>query len=137
MNDLKVINAKPPGAFDYTRRASQHEISWGYNHDNFKNVVCMAMDEWCNLCLRSEDFASPYMVTSTITVLIMWGEHKRHNERDGRLKSRVYRLFAQPFIQTQNKENIKAPRHWPLWGTSTDDRWIPLTKDQWRRKGFH
>ena len=25
-------------------------------------------------------------------------------------------LFAQPFIQTQIKENIKAPRHWPLWG---------------------
>ena len=20
--------------------------------------------------------------------------------------------------------------HWPLWGESTDDRWIPLTKDQ-------
>ena len=24
------------------------------------------------------------------------------------------RLFTQPFIQTQIKENIKAPRHWPL-----------------------
>ena len=24
------------------------------------------------------------------------------------------RLFIQPFIQTQIKENIKAPRHWPL-----------------------
>ena len=23
-------------------------------------------------------------------------------------------LFTQPFIQTQIKENIKAPRHWPL-----------------------
>ena len=26
-------------------------------------------------------------------------------------------LFTQPFIETQIKENIKAPRHWPLWGT--------------------
>ena len=26
------------------------------------------------------------------------------------------------------KENIKAPRYWPLWGESTGDRWIPLTK---------
>ena len=25
-------------------------------------------------------------------------------------------LFTQPFIQTQIKENIKAPRHWPLCG---------------------
>ena len=33
-----------------------------------------------------------------------------------RLKSPVSRLFAQPFVQAQIKENIKAPRHWPLWG---------------------
>ena len=26
------------------------------------------------------------------------------------------RLFAQPFVQVQIKENAKAPRHWPLWG---------------------
>ena len=31
-----------------------------------------------------------------------------------RLKSPALRLFTQPFIQTQVKENIKAPRHWPL-----------------------
>ena len=23
-----------------------------------------------------------------------------------------------------NKKNIKVPRHWPLWGKFTDDRWI-------------
>ena len=26
------------------------------------------------------------------------------------------------------KENIKALRHWSLWGEFTSDRWIPLTK---------
>ena len=26
------------------------------------------------------------------------------------------------------QRNIKAPRHWPLWGESAYDRWIPLTK---------
>ena len=26
------------------------------------------------------------------------------------------------------KENNKALRHWPLWGESVGDRWIPLTK---------
>ena len=30
----------------------------------------------------------------------------------------------------QIKENIKAPRHWPLWGEITGDRWIPRTKGQ-------
>ena len=30
------------------------------------------------------------------------------------LKSLASRLFTQPFIQAQIKENIKAPRHWPV-----------------------
>ena len=34
-------------------------------------------------------------------------------------KSLALRLFTKPFLQTQLKENIKAPRHWPLWGTSS------------------
>ena len=41
-----------------------------------------------------------------------------------RLKSPASPLFTQPFIQAQMKENIKAPRHWPLWGKFTGDRWI-------------
>ena len=49
------------------------------------------------------------------------------------LKSPAPRLFTQSFIQTQIKENIKAPRHWPLCG----DRWIPRTNGQWRGKCFH
>ena len=36
-------------------------------------------------------------------------------------------IFTQLFIQVQIKENIKAPRHWPLCGT----------KGQWRRKCFY
>ena len=35
------------------------------------------------------------------------------------------------------KENIKAPRHWPLWGEFTGDRWIPRTKGQLRGKCSH
>ena len=34
----------------------------------------------------------------------------------------ITRLFTQPFIQTQIKENMKAPRHWP------GDRSIPRTQ---------
>ena len=40
-------------------------------------------------------------------------------------------LFTRPFIQAQIKENTKAPRHWPLCGEFTGDRWIP------RGKCFH
>ena len=35
-----------------------------------------------------------------------------------RLKSPASQLFTQPFIETQIKENIKVPRHWPLCGNS-------------------
>ena len=61
-----------------------------------------------------------------------------------RLKSPASRLFTQLFIQTQMNENIKAPRHWPLCGEFTVDRWIPLTKAidaenvsiWWRHDGY-
>ena len=39
-------------------------------------------------------------------------------------------IVTQPFSQAQIKENIKAPRHWPLCGKFTGDRWIPRTKGQ-------
>ena len=36
-------------------------------------------------------------------------------------------VATQLFIKAQIIENIKAPRHWPLCGKLTRDRWIPLT----------
>ena len=49
-----------------------------------------------------------------------------------RLKSPASPLVTQPFIQAQKniKENIKAPRHWPLCGEFTGDRRIPRTNGQ-------
>ena len=47
------------------------------------------------------------------------------------------RGITQSFIQTQIKENIKGPRHWPLCGEFTGDRWIPRTNGQLRGKCFH
>ena len=37
------------------------------------------------------------------------------------LKSSASRLFIQSFIQTQIKENIKAPRYWPMLGEFTGE----------------
>ena len=54
-----------------------------------------------------------------------------------RLKPPAFRWFTQPFVQVQIKESIKTPRHWPLLGESTGDRWIPLTQGQLRGKCFH
>ena len=57
----------------------------------------------------------------TITVTSYWVRY--------RLKSPASRLFNQPFIQTQIKENIKAPRHWPLFRESVNSphKW-PVTR---------
>ena len=35
-----------------------------------------------------------------------------------------------------DQRNITAPRHWPLWGEFTGDRWIPRTNGQLRGKFF-
>ena len=54
----------------------------------------------------------------------------RLNRRDSVSNHQPHDLFTQPFIQTQTKENIKAPRHWPLCGEFSGDRWIPRTNGQ-------
>ena len=45
-----------------------------------------------------------------------------------RLKSPASRLFTQPFIQMQIKENIKALRHWPLCGEFTGTGEFPAQR---------
>ena len=54
----------------------------------------------------------------------------RHNERDSVPNHQPHDCLRNSLFKTQIKENIKAPRHWPLWGELTGDRWIPRTKDQ-------
>ena len=44
------------------------------------------------------------------------------------ITSLTVRLFTQPFIQTQIKENIKAPRHWPLCGEFTGTGEFPAQR---------
>ena len=39
-------------------------------------------------------------------------------------------IVCSTVFQAQIKGNINVPRQLPLWGESTGDRWIPLTKGQ-------
>ena len=39
-------------------------------------------------------------------------------------------VYLTVYSAQQIKENIKAPRHWPLCGEFTGDRWIPRTNGQ-------
>ena len=53
----------------------------------------------------------------------------RHNGCDG-VSNQKPTILTQPFIQAQIKENIKAPRHWPLWGGGIH-RWLVNSPHIW------
>ena len=71
----------------------------------------------------------------------MWGDATilqwRHNGRDDVSNLQPHHCWLNRLFRCRSKKNIEAPRHWPLRGEFTDDRWIPRTKDQWRGKCFH
>ena len=62
-------------------------------------------------------------VSALVPVMVWWWARWR-------LKLPESRLFTQSYVQAQIKENINAPRHWPLLGEFIGDRWIPRTKGQ-------
>ena len=81
----------------------------------------LGCNEFCSFRVRPWIFCQTWNIVRSLTMLILC----------------LPRLLTQPFIQTQIKENIKAPRHWPLCGEFTGDRWILGTNGQWRGKCFH
>ena len=54
----------------------------------------------------------------------------RHNGRDIVSNHQPHDCLLNHLFKAQIKENIKTPRHWPLCGEFTCDRWIPRTKGQ-------
>ena len=54
-----------------------------------------------------------FFIVEFITVTPWWARLS--------VKSPESRVFTQPFVQAQIKENIKALRHWRLWGAFTGD----------------
>ena len=67
-----------------------------------------------------------YMEIYTHLKILQW----RHNECDGVSNHQLRDCLLNRLFKAQIKENIKAPRHWPLWGEFIGDRWIPRTKGQ-------
>ena len=78
---------------------------------------------FCTLCLDQ----SVHLRNRTVTSLDMWILHWRRSHWC--LKSPVTQLdclFNRLFRQTS------TPAFLALWGESIGDRWVPLTKSQWR-----
>ena len=117
--------------------------------ENFKNIHSSCIILITNSdpqiknksCIQGAECTLPKMfqIVSRMIIGVSWKFHKNHSSISHyddvimarwRLKSPAPRLFTEPFIQTQTKEKIKAPRHWPLCGEFTGDRWIPRTNGQ-------
>ena len=59
---------------------------------------------------------------------IQWEYNGLRGENRGPFKGQqasASNPVMQAFVKTQIKENINAPRHWPLWGEFPGDRWFP------------
>ena len=89
---------------------------------NIKSILVYEM-AWCS---RSTKLSNPTLpefynaIWHHITLTSWWPRW--------RLKSPASRLFTQAFIQTQIKENIKAPCHWPLCGEFTGTSEFPAQR---------
>ena len=89
-------------------RSEWQNTSWNERH------LSWLSNFW--LCLPSGNRTAMTLQRQTAGYSLQW----RHNERDG---------VSNCSTIGSGKENIEAPRHWPLWGEFTGDR------D--RRKYFH
>ena len=86
------------------------------------------LGKWVDILRETKNDAQDDMQTiSALVALCHYGDVIMDTITSQSLASR---LSTQPFIQTLIKENIKGPRHWPLCGEFTGDRWIPRTNDQ-------
>ena len=71
------------------------------------------------------DLNMPTELRATNRIDADWGVLRsplqgRHNEHGASPFTNA--SIAQPFVQAQIKENVKALRHWPLWAESPGDR---------------
>ena len=70
------------------------------------------------------------------TIPVMWHNSCHNHYSDvimGTIASQITSLstvYSTIYSDTDQRKNIKAPRHWPLCGEFTGDRWIPRTNGQ-------
>ena len=90
----------------------------------------------CNYVVRFEVYRKRHFNPCTAHPL-QW----RHNGRDGVSNHQPHDCSLNRLFRHRWKKNIKAPRHWPLCGEFSDDRWFPAQRSSnvenvsiWRRQ---
>ena len=103
-----------------------------HSRNSIKNtmVSCLAFNYWhgperfrkLSQLLHANLWNITFVIWDAIVVIMTsyWPRWRR--------KSPASRLFTQLFIQAQIKENIKAPRHWPLCGEFTGTGEFPTQR---------
>ena len=106
------------------------------------------ISEW-DSTVKFKFYQRPHLLknSSQIRSLGAWRSNHNGDVMMGAMISQIpaSRLFTQPLIQAQIKENTQAPRHWPLSGEFTGDRWIPRINGQntenvsiwWRHRDYN
>ena len=61
----------------------------------------------------------------------------RHNGRDSVWNHQPHDCLLNRLLRRRSKKTSNFPRHWPLCGEFTEDRWIRRTNGQLRGKCFH
>ena len=61
----------------------------------------------------------------------------RHNERDGVSNHKRLNIVYSTVCSGADQRKHQSPASLALWGESTGERWIPLTRGQLRGKCFH
>ena len=122
-------NSWVTGKFPAQMTSNAENVSiWWLLHENMKSLIWFI---W--LQINTSDIPATQCEvkwTASRTVVCRYNASKITRKYFSDIIMNAYLLFDQPFVQAQIKINIKAPRHWPLWGKLIVDRWIPRTKGQ-------
>ena len=96
------------------------KFSWKYKNNKYMwQLILHSIHNIKSFCIDKQILG---MIFPYTYISLRW----RHNECDGVSNHQPHDCL----LKAQIKENIKPPRHWPLWGEFTGDRRIPRTKGQ-------
>ena len=112
---------------------SDNHLSWSGSNCSFAALTLKWNYQKLQYICSLRKKCSKSQITSNAKRTLQW----RHNESDGVSNHQPHYCLLKRLFQAQIEESIKTPRHWPLCGEFTGDRWIPCTNGQLRGKCFH
>ena len=108
---------------------ASHCLYLGYILVNSWLSILLPNLDYCCICFATFAISSEHENRGFFSLLkVLWSITLTSLWPQWRLKSPASRMFTQPYIQTQIKENIKAPRHWPLCGEFTGTGEFPAQR---------